>query len=162
MSISSRGARRMRGRRTRRTRRAWAEVVYRDSTTTKFIGDLPHTWVGSDYIRSVLDMLACERESDSALVLGAGIVSSWVTDAPGVVVRRLPTSHGPPDFTMRANGDTVRTTMVTTGVARGGFGVHSPFERPIRRAMVSGAAATPLSDGTVVVRVARATVIVEY
>jgi F5/8 type C domain-containing protein/alpha-L-rhamnosidase-like protein len=142
--------------------RAWAEVVYRDSTTTKFIGDLPHTWVGSDYIRSVLDMLAYERESDSALVLGAGIVSSWVTDAPGVVVRRLPTSHGPLDFTMRANGDTVRSTIGATRVPRGGFVVHSPFERPIRRVLVNGATATPLSDGTVVVRVARATVVFEY
>jgi len=30
----------------------WAEVVYRDPKTPKFIGDMPHTWVGSDYIRS--------------------------------------------------------------------------------------------------------------
>ena len=63
--------------------RHWAEVVWHDRDTPKFIGDMPHTWVGSDYIRSVLDMFAYDRASDSALVVGAGIAgivgarSSW-------------------------------------------------------------------------------------
>ena len=43
------------------------------ATTPRFIGDMPHTWVGSDFIRSVLDMLAYERGRDGALVLGAGV-----------------------------------------------------------------------------------------
>ena len=51
----------------------WAEVVWRDPKTPKFIGDMPHTWVGSDYIQRFLDMLAYERESDSTLVIGAGV-----------------------------------------------------------------------------------------
>src|SRR5688500_8752270 len=55
----------------------WAEVVYRDSLNPKFIGDMPHTWVGSDFIRSALDMFAYERESDSSLVIGAGIPEKW-------------------------------------------------------------------------------------
>ncbi len=33
-----------------------------------FVGDLPHAWVASDYIRSVLDLFAYER-SDGAMVL---------------------------------------------------------------------------------------------
>src|SRR4051812_6336046 len=63
----------------------WAEVVFRDPKTPKFIGDMPHTWVGSDYIRSFLDMLAYERESDSSLVIGAGGRDEWVKGAPGIV-----------------------------------------------------------------------------
>jgi len=31
--------------------RQWAEVVVGDTTTARFIGDMPHTWVGSDYMR---------------------------------------------------------------------------------------------------------------
>ena len=142
--------------------RAWAEVVHRDSTAAKFIGDLPHAWVGSDYIRSVLDMLAYERESDSAIVLGAGIPMPWVVEEPGVVVKRLPTYHGPLDFSMRSTGDTVRVTIAGTRVPPGGFVVRSPFDRPIRRALVNGVAVTPASDGGVVARAARATVVLEY
>ncbi|HEX6039226.1 discoidin domain-containing protein, partial [Longimicrobium sp.] len=51
----------------------WAEVVFRDSTSPRFIGDMPHTWVGSDFIRSALDLFAYERTADSALVVGAGV-----------------------------------------------------------------------------------------
>ena len=142
--------------------RAWAEVVHRDSTAAKFIGDLPHAWVGSDYIRSVLDMLAYERESDSAIVLAAGVPMAWVVEEPGVVVKRLPTYHGLLDFSMRSTGDTVRATITAARVPPGGFVVRSPFDRPIRRALVNGAVATPGSDGGVVVRAARATVILEF
>jgi hypothetical protein len=56
----------------------WAEVVWRDPLTPKFIGDMPHTWVGSDFIRSTLDMFAFESESDSSLVIGAGILRMQV------------------------------------------------------------------------------------
>src|SRR5436305_10507008 len=42
------------------------EVVYKDLRAPNFLGDLPHTWVGSDFIRSFLDLLAYERDSDQA------------------------------------------------------------------------------------------------
>ena len=58
--------------------RQWAEVVCRDSLKPRFIGDMPHTWVGSDYIRSVLDMFAYEREADRRSLIGAGIPEKWV------------------------------------------------------------------------------------
>ena len=36
----------------------WAEVVWREPRAPRFIGDMPHAWVGADYIRSVLDLFA--------------------------------------------------------------------------------------------------------
>lgn len=143
--------------------RAWAEVVHRDSTAAKFIGDLPHAWVGSDYIRSVLDMFAFERESDSALVIGAGIPAAWVTEDSGVTVKGLRTYHGALDFVMRATGDTVRTSISATKVPPGGFVVRSPFDRPIRRAFINGTASPISPDGqSVVLRARRASVVFEY
>jgi hypothetical protein len=47
----------------------WAEIVWRDPAAPRFIGDMPHTWVGAGFNRSVRSMLAYERESDRALVL---------------------------------------------------------------------------------------------
>jgi hypothetical protein len=89
----------------------WAEVVWRDPAAPKFIGDMPHTWVGSDYIRSVLDMLAYEREEDSSLVIGAGVPDEWLDAEPGVVVRNLSTHYGPLSFTMRRVGGNVRVRL---------------------------------------------------
>ena len=44
----------------------WPEVVHRDPRTAKFIGDLPHTWCGSDFVNSVRMMFLYEREADDA------------------------------------------------------------------------------------------------
>jgi hypothetical protein len=71
----------------------WAEVVMADPREPHFLGDMPHAWVASDYLRSVLDMFAYEREADGALVLGAGLSEEWM--AAGIGVKNLSTSHGP-------------------------------------------------------------------
>ena len=70
----------------------WPEVVWRDPRIPKFFGDLPHGWVASDFIRSVLDLFAYEdeQETGAALVIGAGIRDEWLRDGDGVV-RALPT-----------------------------------------------------------------------
>jgi hypothetical protein len=118
---------------------AWAEVVWHDPLATKFIGDLPHTWVGSDFIRSVLDFFAYERETDGALVVGAGIPAAWVNEAPGVSVRGLSTHYGPLSFTMRATGSVVRVHFEPgLRTPPGGIILRSPLDRPIRRATVDG------------------------
>ncbi len=81
----------------------WAEVVWNDERAPHFIGDMPHTWVGSDFVRSVLDMLAYEREADSALVIGAGVPQRWTTGS-GITVRGLHTRWGSLSYTLREDG----------------------------------------------------------
>jgi hypothetical protein len=76
----------------------WAEVVFREERNPKFIGDMPHTWVGSDFIRSVLDMFAYEE--DGALVIGAGVPVEW-TRGSGAVLRGLRTQYGTVNVTIR-------------------------------------------------------------
>lgn len=68
----------------------WAEVIYRDPLTPRFIGDAPHGWVGSDFLRSVRNLFVYER--DNALVLAAGIKPDWLDK--GVSIRNLPTYFG--------------------------------------------------------------------
>ena len=134
--------------------REWAEVVWHDPTAPKFIGDMPHTWVGSDYIRSVLDMFAFERDADSALVVGAGVPEAWVASAPGVVVRGLRTTHGPLDLAMRAEGDSVVVRLGgLTSVPPGGIIVRNPLDRSLRSATVNGRPATIDEDAVMVRRV---------
>ena len=131
----------------------WAEVVWRDPATPKFIGDMPHTWVGSDYIRSVLDMLAFEREADSSLVIGAGVPEAWISERPGVTVRRLSTHYGPLSFTMRNEGGSVRVSMQAgVRVPPGGIVVHSPFTQPASAMLVNGIPGARTPTGGVIVR----------
>ncbi|HET7232916.1 MAG TPA: discoidin domain-containing protein [Longimicrobium sp.] len=139
---------------------AWGEVVYRDPLTTKFIGDLPHTWVGSDFIRSALDLFAYERDDEGVLVIGAGIPAAWVTEAPGVSIRGLSTHFGPLSYTMRAEGGRVRL-RIAPGLRTppGGLVIRSPLDRPVRIATADGAAVRVV-DGTEV-RLARVPRVVE-
>jgi hypothetical protein len=117
--------------------RQWAEVVYRDPKTPKFIGDMPHTWVGSDFIRSILDMFAYERESDSSLVIGAGIPESWVRES-GVRIKNLSTHYGRLSYSMRAVGDSVVTQISGPRIPPGGLILYSPIDRPMKSVSVNG------------------------
>lgn len=74
--------------------RQWAEVVLTDYREARFLGDMPHAWISSDYIRSALDLFAFEREPQAALVLGAGIKPEWLAQG-GVELRGLSTAYGP-------------------------------------------------------------------
>jgi hypothetical protein len=85
----------------------WAEVVRRDPRSTGFLGDMPHTWVGSDFLHSVLDFFAYVRESDEALVLGAGLRPEWV-EGEGLALRGLRTEYGPLSYTAKREGEGVR------------------------------------------------------
>lgn len=85
----------------------WAEVVWYDPLTPKNIGDMPHTWVASDFIRSVRSMFAFEREADTSLVIGAGIPARWLEGPEGVGVKGLPTYYGPLSYMMRRDGKRV-------------------------------------------------------
>ncbi len=101
----------------------WPEVVYRDSLAPRFLGDLPHTWVGSDFARSLLDMIAYVRHSDSVLVIGAGVPAEWVTEAPGLTVRGLPIGRGRLDIRMTADSVALEGSVP---VPPGGILVRKP------------------------------------
>ncbi len=118
----------------------WAEVVWIDPASPRFIGDMPHTWVGAGFVQAFRNMVAYERESDQALVLGAGLDPGWVTTEPGVSVARLPTHWGSLDFSARRTGPgTVRVRIggdVT--IPPGKIVLASPLGRPIAAATVNG------------------------
>jgi len=79
----------------------WAEVVWRNPQEPRFIGDMPHTWVGSDFIRAIRNLFVYERENDGALVIGAGILEDWVRDSAGVEVKGLRTYYGILNYKMQ-------------------------------------------------------------
>jgi hypothetical protein len=117
----------------------WPEIVWRDRMRAHFLGDLPHAWVGSDFIRSFLDMLAYERPRDGALVLAAGVPIDWVS-GEGVTVRNLHTQYGRLAFSLRRHGDALHV-RVDPGlrIPPGGVVLHPPLPGPSCVAVVNGA-----------------------
>ncbi|HWO10120.1 MAG TPA: discoidin domain-containing protein, partial [Polyangiaceae bacterium] len=103
----------------------WAEVVGREPRQPRFVGDMPHAWISSDYIRAVLDMFAYARPADQSLVLAAGIPASWL-DGEGVSVKGLRTVYGLLDFTLGRSGRQI--ALVLAGSAPpGGFVLPWPW-----------------------------------
>ena len=78
----------------------WGEVVSRTPRKPFFLGDLPHAWVASDFMRSALDMFAYTREADNSLVLAAGIPALWL-QGDGIAIDGLRTPQGRLGYALR-------------------------------------------------------------
>jgi hypothetical protein len=118
----------------------WAEVVGRNTREVRFVGDMPHAWVASDFVRGALDMFAWDRRDDGALVLGGGLSDAWL-DGEGSAIEGLATPYGRLDFAMR--GDQRRLFATVGGNARppGGFVLLWPFGGTPPVAQIDGRAA---------------------
>jgi hypothetical protein len=108
----------------------WAEVVGRDLRQPRFVGDMPHGWVASDFIRSALDLFAYERDADSALVLAAGLPPQWL-EGDGVAVEHLRTPYGPLSYELHSQRSRL-TLKVAAGLQLppGGLVFVWPYEQP--------------------------------
>lgn len=111
----------------------WPEVLGVDPRAPRFLGDLPHAWVHSDYARTALDLFAYEREG--ALVLAAGVLPGWL-DGAGVAVGDLPTPWGPLSYRMRRRGARIELQWRVDAAPPGGVLVAWPpgaAPRPLGR-----------------------------
>lgn len=98
----------------------WAEVVGRDPRQIRFIGDMPHGWVASDFIRSALDLFAYERDTDHALVLAGGVATSWLR-GEGIAISNLSTPYGKLSYTLRQDGKEIVLHILPGAAPPGGF-----------------------------------------
>jgi hypothetical protein len=116
----------------------WAEVVGRDEREPRFIGDMPHAWISSDYIRSTLDLLVHERDRDHALVLAAGVPTDWLA-GEGVGVAGVRTAYGPLTYNLRETGGGFLLTLDGEVTPPGGFVIRWPEgETPPARVRIDG------------------------
>jgi len=86
----------------------WAEVVHSRLRHPGYLGDMPHTWIGSEYARTIFGMLM--READDGLYLLPGTPPSWVT-GKGLSVTRLPVAYGSLSMTARRDGKRFTVTL---------------------------------------------------
>jgi hypothetical protein len=86
----------------------WAEVVHSRLRHPGYLGDMPHTWIGSEYARTIFGMLM--READDGLYLLPGAPPSWVA-GKGLSVTQLPVAYGMLSMTARRAGKTFTVTL---------------------------------------------------
>jgi hypothetical protein len=138
---------------------AFAEVVWRDERAAKFVGDIPHTWCGSDFIRSALDLLVYERDDDT-LVIGAGLPADWIRHPDGLAVRGLQTRFGSLDLEIAPRGGaTVVRLGGTVVVPPGGLVLALPPEIMAGTATLDGRPAIRDPDDSIVLRTLPAEVV---
>ncbi len=118
----------------------WPEVIGRLPRVARFIGDLPHGWVASDFIRSALDLFAYERESDQSVVLAAGVPLSWLKRR-GISIRGMRTTYGMLGYTLRQTKHGLELRLPDGApVPPGGFVFPIPGSSTDGQALVNGRA----------------------
>jgi hypothetical protein len=84
---------------------AFAEVVWRDKKTAQFIGDIPHTWVGSDFLNAIRSMFVYENEYDESLVLASALYQDWIDAPGGLSIENLPTYYGEISYSIKKENE---------------------------------------------------------
>ncbi|MFZ5637185.1 MAG: discoidin domain-containing protein [Pseudomonadota bacterium] len=121
----------------------WGEVVSRTPRKPFFLGDLPHAWVASDFLRSALDMFVWHREEDDRLVIAAGIPPHWL-DGEGVAIEGLRTSSGAFGYALRRDARALTLDFgADARLPSGGAVLPWPFDDASPgRTLIDGRAAT--------------------
>jgi len=121
----------------------WAEVVGKDAREIRFIGDMPHAWVASDYIRSALDMFAYEAD-DGAIVLAAGLLPDMLA-GEGAAIRNLRTTRGVLSYAIKASPN--RLTLTIEPGVKADYRFPWPYPGTPGKARIDGKPARFTSEG---------------
>jgi hypothetical protein len=115
----------------------WAEVVGRDARQPRFIGDMPHGWVASDFGRALLDMFAYERPADESLLLMAGVPRQWL-QRESFGIRGLRTPYGELSYSWQMD-DERRTLRIEKldKMPAGGVVIAWPETEPHERQQIT-------------------------
>ncbi|MFH0909631.1 MAG: hypothetical protein V1929_12795 [bacterium] len=131
---------------------AWnhfAEVAYSGERVSGYIGDMPHTWVGAEYINAVRSLFVYEQ--GDTLVLGAGIDPAWLETGQRMVLGSFPTCFGALSYEMEKRGDEVHVRVWGNAKPAGGLLFASPSAGPWRRVVMNGTPARLNAGGQVLV-----------
>jgi hypothetical protein len=141
----------------------WAEVVWKSKDEPKFIGDMPHTWVGSDYINAVRMMFVYENYFDTTLILAAGLNDDWIDSDEGIVVNKMPTYYGDISYSVKKfhNGYKVDISgdiqVPMDKIIFKNFKKSTPS-----KVLVDGAILNNFNENDIVINKSPASIIIEY
>ena len=118
----------------------WPEISWRDPRSPGHLGDVPHAWIGAEYVLAVLGMFAYERPGDAALVHRRRRLRR-VARRRRSRVEGLPTWWGPLGYSLRREGTRALRIDLAPGLTMppGGVVISAPLcARPLVRVEVDG------------------------
>ena len=83
----------------------WAETITSDYRMPQYVGDMPHAWIGAEYINVIRNMLILE--DGNKLYLGKGIPYEWVAEGKNIVIKDMPTYFGKISYSTTSNKNTI-------------------------------------------------------
>lgn len=130
----------------------WAEVVRKGYRTSGFIGDMPHTWVGSDFINATRSMFVYEDELKQALVIGAGLYKEWIDDPKGITVKNLPTYYGDLSYSIKKSGEKYNIDLWgTIKLPPGKIIIRNPWGKKPKMVFVNGIRSNTFDKGKILI-----------
>ncbi|MDZ7635439.1 MAG: discoidin domain-containing protein [Bacteroidales bacterium] len=142
----------------------WAEVVWKDYRRPGFIGDMPHTWCGSDFINAVRSMFVYENEYDHTLVLAAALYQDWIDTPDGMSVKNLPTYYGEISYFVKKEGNSYLFSITgDIDLPEGGIRIRNfnGGQMPVA-ITVNGKELTEFKEGEISVRELPADLVIYY
>jgi hypothetical protein len=140
----------------------WPEISWRDPRSPGHLGDVPHAWIGAEYVLALLAMLAHERPSDSSLVLAAGVSGAWL-DEGEVAVDGLPTWWGPLRYALRRTGPAeLRLDLAAATLPPGGIVLRPPLPAALAAVEIDGVSTRDFAPDTVTLRQSAANVVMRW
>jgi hypothetical protein len=118
----------------------WPEISWRDPRSPGHLGDVPHTWIGAEWVLAVLGLFAYEHATNESLVLAAGIRPAWLDRGAEIAIENLPTWYGLLSYRLARSGAD-RVALSLSGdfeMPPGGIVVRAPLPRPLVRVTVDG------------------------
>ncbi|MFH0954342.1 MAG: discoidin domain-containing protein [Verrucomicrobiota bacterium] len=115
----------------------WGEVIYVDYRRPDYIGDMPHSWGGSDFIHAFRTVFLYEDQG--SLKLGPGIREDWLAGGQKVAISDAPTHYGNISYTITREGARVLARVEGTGEPPPkGYVLVSPLAAPIKQVTLNG------------------------
>lgn len=131
---------------------SWTEIVWEDPQTPAHFGDMPHSWIGAEFMLALRTLFVFERERDESLVLAAGLDLEWLSGGFEVRAGNIPTYYGILGYTLRAEtGTTLLLSLKTmASVPPGGFVLRPPLPGPLLYAEVDGVRVAAEPEGVTI------------
>lgn len=142
----------------------WAEVVWHDYRYPGFIGDMPHTWCGSDFINAVRSMFVYENEYDRSLVLASALYQDWIDSPGGMSVMNLPTYYGDISYSIKKEADSYHFSISgNPDLPENGIKIRNfnGGRLPVK-VTINGIESTDFNEKQINVRVLPAEIIIDY
>jgi hypothetical protein len=117
----------------------WPEVVWRNPRLPRFIGDMPHAWIGAEFMQALLSLFVYEGD-DHRPVLGGGLPQEWIEAPGGVGIAGLRTAYGTLSYRVEATPQGETRMHIDAGMTlpQGGLTVDLPLRHSPAQVTVNG------------------------